>query len=293
MKKLFPILAAALLSAGCAAEKVLADKEYAAKATEAMESEVYDLAIDNYQKLLEEYPFSDYSEEAQLKIGQAQYMNKQYAEAIASFQDFQRMHPTNPNLAFAEYYMALSYVDQMKGKDRDQRAGDNAQAHLRAVIDRYADSPFAKEAKKKLQEVREVLADHELEIAKFYLYWGNPLGGEARIRYLIENYPDTEVAAQGLLYFGKHLRKRGDVSRSALAYATLLQQYPSSKTIEEAQTVLADLKERGVNVPEAPLPALLETLGRPTLASAATPPTPASASAATAPTENPTQPVRN
>jgi outer membrane protein assembly factor BamD len=282
MRRPFPLFAAlALFAVGCAGEKVLKDQEYAAQATEAMEHEVYDLAIDKYQKLLEEYPFSEYTEEAQLKVGQAQYMNKQYAEAIASFQDFQRMHPTNPNLAFAEYYMALSYVDQMNGKDRDQRAADNAQAHLRAVIDRYPESPYAAEAKKKLQEVREQLADHELTIAKFYLYWGNPLGGEARMRYLIETYPDTEVVAEGLVYFGKYLRKQGDIGRSALAYATVVSQYPTSKTVDEAQTALEDLKGRGVGVPEAPLPALIETLGRPSLASAA--PAPADSS----------QPVRN
>src|SRR5258705_8669923 len=123
-----------------------------------MKSEMYDLAIENYQKLLEEYPFSDYSEEAQLKIGQAQYQNKQYQEAIASFQDFQRMHPTNPNLALTEYYTALSYMDQMSAKDRDQRAADNAQAHFQILLARYPDSTYATEAKKKLKECREVIA---------------------------------------------------------------------------------------------------------------------------------------
>src|SRR5258705_7542980 len=112
-----------------------------------MKSEMYDLAIENYQKLLEEYPFSDYSEEAQLKIGQAQYQNKQYAEAIASFQDFQRMHPTNPNLALTEYYTALSYMDQMGTKDRDQRAAENAQSHFQTLIDRYPDIPFTSDAR--------------------------------------------------------------------------------------------------------------------------------------------------
>jgi outer membrane protein assembly factor BamD len=264
------VVAALLLPllGSCGSEKVLSDKEYHANATEAMAKGAHDLAIQEFQRLLEEYPFSDYSEEAHLKLGQAQYESKQYAEAIASFQDFQRMHPTNPNLALTEYYTALAYMDQMGTTERDQRAAENAQAHFRIVIDRYPDSPFAAEARKKLQECREELAGHEFEVAKFYLVWTNPLGAEARLRRLLENYPDTEVAAAALMRFGTYFRKRGDLNRSALAFASLISQYPQSSQVDEARRALADLQAKKIVVAEPPLPALVETLGRPSIAQA-------------------------
>lgn len=264
MKKALTVVL--LLLASCSTEPVLTDQEYARKANEAMAGGMYDLAIQEYQKLLEEYPFSDYSEEAQLKIGQAQYQNKQYAEAIASFQDFQRMHPTNPNLALTEYYTALAFMDQMGKRDRDQRAAENAQAHFVSVLERYPDSPFTAEARQKLKECRETLADHEFAVAKFYLIWTNPVGAEARLRRLLENYPDTDVAALALAHFARYFRSRGDLTRSALAYASLVSQYPKSADLAEAQSALADLKGKQVAVPDAPLPALVETLGRPSLA---------------------------
>lgn len=256
-----------LFVASCGAEKILTDKEYFDAASKAMEGKTYDLAVEKYQKLMEEYPFSDYTEEAQLKVAYAQYLNKQYAEAIASFQDFQRMHPTNPNLPFAEYYLALSYKDQMGKKDRDQKAADNAHAHLQALIDRYPDSSYAVEAKKKLRETREVLADHEFNVAKFYLRWTNPIGAEARLRHLLETYPDTEVSAEGLLTFGDYFRKRGDVVRSALAYATLVEHYSASPRLDQARKALAGLKAKKVEVSGDPLRSLMETLGRPPLPS--------------------------
>ena len=88
----------ALLLVSCSQEGVLSEQEYHETASKAMEDKYYDVAIHHYQKLLEEYPFSDYSEESQLKIGQAQYLNKQYAESIASFQDFQRMEARYPGI---------------------------------------------------------------------------------------------------------------------------------------------------------------------------------------------------
>ena len=276
----FPVLprilvaVVALSIVSCASEKVLSEKEYHEKGNDAMQRGVYDLAIQDYQKLLEEYPFSDFSEEAQLKIGQAQYQNKQYAEAIASFQDFQRMHPTNANLALTEYYTALSYMDQMGTKDRDQRAAENAQSHFQTLIERYPDSPFTADARQRLKQCRNVIAEHELAVAKFYLIWTNPLGAEARLRRLLENFPDTDVAAAGLMQFGRYFRKRGDLNRSALAFASVVSQYPNSPDLEEAKQALADLKAKQITLPDAPLPALVETLGRPTLLGRAPAPTP-------------------
>lgn len=254
-----------LLAAACGTEKVLTDKQYFDAASRALESKDYDLAVEEYQKLMEEHPFSDYTEEAQLKIAYAQYLNKQYAEAIASFQDFQRMHPTNPNLPFAEYYLARSYMDQMGKKDRDQKAADNAHAHFQALIDRYPDNPYAQEAKEKLAQTREILADHELAVAKFYLLWENPLGAEARLRRLLETYPDTEVSAAGLLAFGDYFRKRGDLVRAALAYATLVEHHSASPRLEEARSALTRLRSKNVEIQGDPLQGLMETLGRPAL----------------------------
>jgi outer membrane protein assembly factor BamD len=278
--------AAALLSlvlAACSAEVVQSEQHYYDSAAKAMEKEAYDIAIQDYQKLLEEYPFSDYSEEAQLRIGQAQYLNKQYAEAIASFQDFQRMHPTNSNLVLTEYYTALAYMDQMGAQDRDQRAAENAEAHLKSVLARYPDSPYAEEAKKKLKECREGLANHEYAIAKFYLIWTNPVGAEARLRRLLENYPDTDVAGDALARFARYFRKRGDVTRSALAYASLISQYPKNPATAEAQSELDQLKSKQISIPDPPLPALVETLGRPSIAEALRPAEASARTAATAP----------
>jgi outer membrane protein assembly factor BamD len=253
---------AALVLAACGQEKTLTAREYHDLAAEAMREQAYDLAVDNYQKLLEEYPFSEYTDDAQLHVAYAQYLDKRYPEAIASFEDFERMHPTSPNLPFVEYHLALSYMDQMGKRDRDQKAAENAAAHFQALIDRYPDSGYAVKARQKLRETREVLASHELSIVRFYFTWGNPLGAEARLRLLLQTYPDTGMAAEGLFTLGEYLRKRGDVSRAAVAYAALVEQYATSPRMPEARSAVERLRGRGVAVPDQPLVALMDTLGR-------------------------------
>ena len=263
---------AILLAAACSTQKVLPEREYFDQGNQAMEIDDYELAILQFQKLMEEYPFSDFAEEAQLKIAYAQYLNEQYAEAIASFQDFQRMHPTSPNLPFAEYHLAMAYMDQMGAKDRDQSASEQAHAHFQSLIDRYPESPYAERAREKLAECREALAEHELAIAEFYLDWRNPLGAEARLKYLLRAYPDTSTTAQALYRFAEHFRRRGDLVRAAESYAAVVREYPDSPQAADAKRALDELAARNVTPSPEPLAALTETLGRPSSTTETEPP---------------------
>jgi outer membrane protein assembly factor BamD len=263
LRRLAPRLVFWLLPlAACSTTPVLTAPEYLSAGNRAMDEGAYDIAVDNFQKLLEEHPFDPATEEAQLKTAHALFLDERYPEAIASFQDFQRMHPTNPSLPFTEFHIALAYQKQVGKKDRDHRAAQNAEVHFRAVLDRYPDSAYADDARTHLQEVRDFLADHELVVARFYLHWKNPLGAEARLRHLLTQYPDTNTSAEALSIFADHFRGRGDVLRCAAAWATLTRQYPQSPHADAARRELETLIAANVEPPEDPLAALIETLGR-------------------------------
>src|SRR5512138_39408 len=95
------VVVACLALAGCAAGKrpvVPADQLWS-EGNQAMSDEAWDVAIDKYKALLDQHPFDPNAEEAELKIAQAYYYAERFPEAIASFADFERMHPTSPNLA--------------------------------------------------------------------------------------------------------------------------------------------------------------------------------------------------
>ena len=267
------LLVPCFLLAACSESTLLNDREYFENAAKAIEEEDFTYAVSQYQTLLEEYPFSDYSEEAQLKVAYAQYRTRQYAESIASFEDFQRMHPTNPNLPFAEFYLAMAFKDQMNDRDRDQSASAQAHSHFQRLLDRYPESPFAEQAREKLHECRVALAEHELAVAEFYLHWSNPIGAEARLRRIIAEYPDTETTAEALGRFGDHFQDSGDLVRAALAYAAVLQKYPETSSASGARKALDALLSAGIEPGPEPLARLSETLGRPAAVTPDLPPT--------------------
>lgn len=188
-----------LLLGGCTSvEKRPSAKEYYTQANEFYEKESFASAVDTYRDLLDHYPLNPYAEEAQLKIAYSYYIEKKYAEAIASFNDFERAYPTSIHLPFVEYYRGMCYLEQMRSIDRDQSVTEKAHDHFRAVTDRFPESAFASLAEQKIRVCRDAMAAHELMVARFYDRYNNVVATKARLRTLIENYPETEATIGAL-----------------------------------------------------------------------------------------------
>jgi outer membrane protein assembly factor BamD len=200
-RTLLPLCGVALLLlGGCATtEKRLSAKEYYNQANDAFTRENFSMAVDYYHELLDQYPLNPYAEEAQLKVAYSYYLDKKYVEAIAAFGDFERAYPTSSHLPFVQYYRGMCYLEQMRSIDRDQSVTEKAHDFFRAVVDRYPESPFDPLAEEKIRVCRDALAARELYIADFdYNMADNPLAALARLRRIVETYPETEAATTAL-----------------------------------------------------------------------------------------------
>jgi outer membrane protein assembly factor BamD len=210
--------AALLLLGGCTTvEKRLSAKEYYNQANEAYDREDFSKAVDVYHDLLDQYPLNPYAEEAQLKIAYSYYMEKKYAEAIAGFSDFERAYPTSIHLPFVEYYRGMCYLEQMRSIDRDQSVTEKAYDHFRAVTDRFPGSSFSSLAEKKVRICRDAMAAHELLIADFYDKYDNTGAAKARLRMIIENYPETDGTVAALERLHNILAEEGKNDLADLA----------------------------------------------------------------------------
>src|SRR5262249_21605601 len=157
-----------LVVAGCAGKrKVIPPEKLWAEADEAYKDEAYDYAVDRYKMFLDQHPFDARAEEAELRIAESYYLAHRYPEAIASFGDFERMHPTSPNLPQVEYQLGMSYLAQASTPDRDQQAYTNAMTYFRNAADRFPQSPYAEKARLRMRECREALARHEADVARW------------------------------------------------------------------------------------------------------------------------------
>jgi outer membrane protein assembly factor BamD len=236
-------LAVALVAFGCASKKpIIPPEKLWGEAENAFHDEAYELAVDRYKALLDQHPFDARAEEAELKIAQSHYLSQRYAEAIAAFGDFERMHPTSAQLAFVEYHLGMAYLAQSTTSDRDQQAHANALTYFRNLIDRFPSSPWAEKARLRVRECREALAKHEADIARYYLRQKNLKAAEARLRGLLTEYPETEATAEALYSFAQAYAARDESEGATLALATLVQHHPDGRLGREAKERLGDAR---------------------------------------------------
>ena len=259
MRRSLVVVAVLAVLAGCSGKKPLvpADQLWT-EGNDAMKDEAWEIAVEKYKALLDQYPFDANAEEAELKIAQAYYFSERYPEAIASFADFERMHPTSPNLAEIEYRRGMAYIAQQSTPDRDQQSLTQALTSFQNIVDRYPGTPWAERAALRVRECRETLAAHDAGIADFYLDRGALLAAESRLRGLVSDYPETDATARTLHQFAGVYAGRQEPEESTLALATLVYHHPEGPLADDARE---RLKGKEVVPPgQDPLPLLVSKL---------------------------------
>jgi outer membrane protein assembly factor BamD len=262
MKRLLLILVAfALLpAAACSLRQKPTGEDYYAQGQLNFATKEYKAAIENYQQVIDKYPFSPYAEDAEMKIGLAYYQQKDYAEAIGSLDDFQRMHPTSKNLELVTYYIGLSYYDQIGREDQDQGKTLAALKRFQELEERFPEGDFAQLAHDKVVVCREMLARNEMIVGNYYYKRANFRAAESRFAELLQKYPDTPVAPDALFELGVSLEKEGKRYSAAQAFAAVEKHFPDSGYAKKARVELTKLHQP-IDTEEDPLPLVLAETG--------------------------------
>jgi outer membrane protein assembly factor BamD len=262
MKRLLLILVALALlpAAACSLRQKPTGENYYAQAQLNFATKEYKAAIENYQQVIDKFPFSPYAEDAEMKIGLAYYQQKDYAEAIGALDDFQRMHPTSKNLELVTYYIGLSYYDQIGREDQDQGKTEAALKRFQELEQRFPEGDFAELAHDKVLVCREMLARNQMIVGNYYYKRANFRAAESRFAELLQKYPETPVAPDALYELGVSLEKEGKRYSAAQAFAAVKKHFPDSGYAKKAQTELAKLHQP-IDTEEDPLPLVLAETG--------------------------------
>src|SRR6201997_1057026 len=194
-------------------DKVLFDK-----AMDAMRHNRFDVARLTLQTLINTYPDSEYIARAKLAVGDSWYAEggtAALAQAEQEYSDFEIFFPNMKEAAEAQLKIANIHFQQMEKSDRDYTHAKRAEDEYRKVILQYPDSKLVPEAKKRLLEVQEVLADREFGIGRFYYLRESYLASIARLQSLVDKYPLYSRADEALYLLGQDYE--GQIARIRLA----------------------------------------------------------------------------
>ena len=182
-------------------DKVLFDR-----AMDAMRHNKFDVARITLQTLINTYPDSEYIARAKLAVADSWYAeggSTALQQAEIEYKDFMTFFANMPEAAEAALKVANIHYQQMEKADRDYTHAMRAEEEYRSVIQQYPDSKLLKEAKQRLREVQEVLAQREYNIGRFYYLRQAYPAAIARLQTLVDRYPLYSGADEALYLLGQ------------------------------------------------------------------------------------------
>ncbi|WP_303717801.1 outer membrane protein assembly factor BamD [Brevundimonas naejangsanensis] len=201
-------------------------------------------AVDYFQEVERQHPYSEWARRAILMQVYAYYQNNAYQDAIAAADRFIALFPGNPSASYAFYMKAVCNFEQIVDVGRDQGYAEAALAGLRDVVRRYPGSTYATDARVKIDMVNDQLAGKEMAVGRYYQRANQPLGALNRYKAVINNEAfqrtsHTPEALYRLVEVNLSLGLTEEATRNA---AVLGHNYPGSPWYAEAYALL---NERG------------------------------------------------
>ena len=195
----------------------------------------YQKAIDKFQEVVDNYPYSEYAVSAELKIADSYFEQKRWDEALSYYRDFAELHPEHEKVPYTIYRTALCHAKQTNPADRDQTATKDALASLDTLMSRYPTSPEARDAEALWKELRTKLGKHVLGIGDFYWKREEYQSAAGRYRQVLDQYPGLGLDAEALYKLGlcyTHMN-RDDEARHI--FEVILENYEDSDIARAAQ----------------------------------------------------------
>jgi len=210
-------------------------------------------AVDYFQEVERQHPYSDWARRSILMQIYAYYQNNNYAEAIAAADRFIALFPGNPSASYAFYMRAVCNFEQITDVGRDQGYATAALAGLKDVARRYPGTAYASDAAVKIDMVNDQLAGKEMNIGRFYQRANQPLAALNRYKAVIAN-PEfqrtshTPEALYRLVEVNLQLGLKEEAMRNG---AVLGYNFPGSPWYAEAYALLTENGQTPEAAPEA------------------------------------------
>jgi len=269
------LLLALLVCVGCTNKKVSnpianidskqPDKVLFDRAMDALKHNRFDVARISLQTLINTYPDSEFIARAKLAVADSWYAeggSTSLAQAESEYKDFITFFPNMPEAAEAQLKIANIHYQQMEKADRDLTHALRAEEEYRQLIMQFPDSKLVPEAKQRLLEVQEVIADREFQVGRFYYLRTSYPAAIARLKSLSDRYPLYSKADEALYLLGQsyegeitwlRARRLNEDAKARMiaeftqkaseAYSRILTRYPMMDRADDAKARLVALHQ--------------------------------------------------
>lgn len=202
-----------------------------------------------FREIRREFPYSRFAALSELRIGDCQFKNEAYPEAIQTYRQFVRIRPSHKEIPYARFRIAEAYYNQIPSgwfmtpptHERDQSAARDSLIQLRRFVVDYPDDQRVPDANKLMEKCMSVLAAHEFYVARFYLKREAYRGVISRLKGLLASYPGSGVEPRALLLLGQVYLKTDEVEAARDTLNEIVQRFPESGEAKRARALLSKI----------------------------------------------------
>jgi outer membrane protein assembly factor BamD len=191
------------------------------RALDALGSQEYKQAAKGFEEVDRQHPYSVWATKAQIMAAFAYYQSNKYDEAIIALDRFIQLHPGHRDIPYAYYLKALCFYEQISDVGRDQRITQQALDALAEVVKRFPESPYARDARLKVELAIDHLAGKEMAVGRYY-------------RVVIERYQTTTHVPEALHRLVETYLSLGVKTEAQEAAAVLGYNFPGSDWYQDS-----------------------------------------------------------
>jgi len=199
----------------------------------------YTKAIETFQAIIDNYPYSEYAVLAELQIADAYFADERWEEALSYYRDFGDLHPQHEKVPYTILRSAQCHYAQIGTINRDQTSAREALHFLEILLRNYPYAEETTEGEAMMHELRTRLAKNVLMTGDFYLTRREYQSAAERYRTVLNGYPGLGLDAEALFKLGvcyENLKREDEALR---LFHVVLENFGNTRHAKEARRHIA------------------------------------------------------
>ncbi len=144
------------------------------------------------------FPQSKWASKSAIMASYSYYLHNYYSEAIANSERYLKTYPTDKDLIYAHYLIAMCYYEIIEDEKRDTGPLLKAQNKFNYIITNFPNTEFAMDAQFKVDFIEDLLASKEMYLGRHYIKKEKWIAAINRFKYIIEKYDQTMFVEEAL-----------------------------------------------------------------------------------------------
>ena len=183
-------------------------------------------------------PSIELAAKASLMSSYCLYTIKFYQGAISGLERFIVKYPSDKNIAYAHYLIAITYYEQILDETKDIQPLLQSKDKIKFYLTEFPNTEYATDLKFKLDLINNQLAAKEMYVAKYYTSIQKWIPAINRLKVIVKDYSETLFIEEALHRLVEVYYRVGLIEEAKVTAALLGYNYNSSEWYAQSYKLL-------------------------------------------------------